>query len=264
MNRWTRTAAATALMAGWLSGIGCAGFGGEKSAEADPVARGVAPDGSCPTGGCSTCPGGGCGEGTDRVGATHRLNNLYDPCWPSRYAYVARQEVLAPFAMQVNNAEIIEQTVWNYHFKPDTDELNNAGLEKLDYLTRRRPYPNAKVYLQTARDISYDAAKPDKFVNDRLALDEKRAQAVRRYLAAQTASRPVNFEVTVTDPVDPGMTSVGPANAVRTLYSRQYQSAITGMSGGQQGGAGGGGGGGGGQGGMVAPGGGGAPAAGAR
>jgi hypothetical protein len=230
MNRWMRTAAAAAMMAGGVGGIGCTGTGAGKSATADPVARGAAPDG-----GCSTCPGGGCDagghfggkHGTDRIGPDDRLANLYDPCWPDRYAYMARQEVLAPFAIQVHNAEILEQTIWNYHFVAESDALTAAGLERLDYLARRRPSPDPQLYLQTARDVNYDPAKPDKFVSDRLQLNEKRAQAIQRYLAAQTASRPMNFVVTVNDAVDPSISAVGPANAVRGLTA-QYRSGISG------------------------------------
>ena len=226
MNRWIRTAAAAVLVT--------AGSGTAK----DPVARGAAPDcgqacghAGCGSAGCKLagagCAGGGCNGDTC-------LGNLYDACWPQRYSYTARQEVLAPFAIQVRNAEIIEQTMWNRHFVPNTDVLNAAGLERLNYLSRRRPSPDARLFLQTARDpeLAYDPTDPDKLVNDRLKLNQKRADAIRRYMAAETAARPVNFEVTVIDPVDPAVRSIGPTNAVRGIMTN-YTSSLSGAASGQ-------------------------------
>src|SRR5262245_50118696 len=73
-----------------------------------------------------------------------------DPCWPERYNYMARQEVYAASAPQIRNGHVLDQTVWNWHFKPGTDELHPAGMEKLDYIIRRRPQADCHVYVQTA------------------------------------------------------------------------------------------------------------------
>lgn len=125
-----------------------------------------------------------------------------DPCYPERYTYTARAEVTAAFAPQVQNGHILDQTVWNYHFEPGKDELNNGGRDHLDGLSRRRPHPDARVYLATSRDIAYDPLNPDKFVENRRELDEKRAAAIQKYLNAQTAGRPMQFEVVVHDPTE--------------------------------------------------------------
>jgi hypothetical protein len=130
--------------------------------------------------------------------------NLVDPCWPERYTYAARHNLNEAFATQAYNGHVLDQTVWNYHFEPGKDVLTPGGLEHLAYLARRRPAPDAVVYLQTAQDIPYDQAAPDRFVEQRNTLDQRRAEVIRKYLLAQTANRPVDFQVVVHDPAEPG------------------------------------------------------------
>jgi hypothetical protein len=131
-----------------------------------------------------------------------------DPCYPERYDLMARQEVNSAFAAQVNNGHVLDQTVWNYHFEPGTDKLTPGGEYKLTILARRRPHPDCKVYLQTAQDIEYNAAAPDVFVNRRTDLDARRVQVILRYLQAQTAARPVAWDVAVHDPGEVGLPAV--------------------------------------------------------
>ena len=71
------------------------------------------------------------------------------------------------FAPQVNNGQVLDQTIWNYHFEPGTDRLTAGGLEHLAYIARRRPHPDTAVYLQTAQDVAYDPASPDKLAETR-------------------------------------------------------------------------------------------------
>lgn len=173
----------------------------------------------------------GC-HSTDSGGAS--LDNRYagyvDPCWPERYNYAARAEVLSPFAIHAANGEIIDSTLWTYHFDAGTDKLNPAGMERLDYLTRKRPAPPARLYLQTARDLAYDAANPDKMVAARDDLNVRRAEAIKRYLTASTAGRNLApFEVTVIDPADISFRAEGPASAVRGWPGR-FVSGIGGVN----------------------------------
>jgi hypothetical protein len=142
---------------------------------------------------------------------------------------VARAEVLSPFAIHVANGEIIDSTMFTYHFDAGTDKLSPAGLERLDYLARKRPAPPVRLYLQTARDLAYDPAVPDKMVAARDDLNLRRAEAIKRYLAASTAGRGLNFEVTVIDPADTSFKAEGPANAVRGWPSR-FASGIGGVN----------------------------------
>src|SRR5205814_2111672 len=107
-----------------------------------------------------------------------RLCDLYDNCWPTRYNYQAAEAVNGNFAAQVSNGHVLDQTVWTYHFKAGTAELTRGGQEYLAYLARRRPAPDTHLYLQTAQDVFFDPANPDKLAVDRGKLNADRQQAV--------------------------------------------------------------------------------------
>src|SRR5262249_22150260 len=150
----------------------------------------------------------------DGSGNRDRHGPLWDRCWPERYNYTARQEVSAAFAPQVQNGHILDQTMWNWYFDKGEAKLNPAGMAQLDYIVRRRPAPDPNLFLATARDIDYDPDNPDKLGETRRDLDSRRAEAVKRYLAAQTAGRPMTFEVMVHDPAEVGL----PAEYIRGTY----------------------------------------------
>ena len=180
------------------------------------------------------------------------LGDCVDPCYPERYNYKARNEVIAAFAPQVQNGHILDQTLYNVAFVVGTDELTNIGRDQLDTLLRRRPYPDPRIFLATARDVPYDAANPGAFVETRRNLDNARAAAIQKYIGAETAGRPMQFEVVVHDPMPVGE-HADPANKSIRLNQQAFtgslyggQSATTASSTGASGGSGGGGGGGGG------------------
>jgi hypothetical protein len=199
-----------------------------------------------------------------------------DPVYPQRYDYMARNEVLEPLLNQQHNGHILDQTVWNYFFETDlkgqpTDKLNAYGLEHLTYLTRRRPNPDPKVYLQTSHDLAYNPAEPPEAnAQARAELDAKRMQAVHKFLTARTAGRHLGYDfvIAIHDPAEVGIsaTAIGGntpplqvQGAVPRLYSN-FQGILPANAGGGFGtpGAGGGmGGGGGGAGGGTGTGGGG-------
>src|SRR5438477_7172793 len=93
------------------------------------------------------------------------LGDCVDPCWPERYNYKARQEVVSAFAPQVQNGHILDQTLYNSAFEAGTDKLTEGGREQLDVIVRRRPLPDPRVFLATARDVGFDAANPDRLVD---------------------------------------------------------------------------------------------------
>src|SRR5205823_7115379 len=111
-------------------------------------------------------------------GDGYRYRSWVDPCWPERYNAVARQEVVAPFAAQVNNGHILDQTIWNWYFETGTDKLNTAGMAKLDALARERPAPDPRLYLQAARDVAPTPANMDKLGALRDDLTAQRAVSV--------------------------------------------------------------------------------------
>src|SRR3954452_2960134 len=137
---------------------------------------------------------GGAGLATGTAGC-YEYRDLVDPCYPERYEYVSRNELHEVMAPQVQNGHVLDQTVWNYHFEAGSDKLTAGGLDHLAYLARRRPHPDCMVYLQTAQDVVYDPAAPEKLPEVRQELDAKRIAAVQRFLNAQAAGRGVAFQV---------------------------------------------------------------------
>ncbi len=145
--------------------------------------------------------------------------DLVDPCWPERYAYEARHEVNGTSEPQIANGHVLDQTVWNWMFEPGSDRLTWGGQDHLAYLIRRRPFPDCQVFLQTAQDLTYDPNAPEKFAQGRSDLDAKRIVAVQKYMTAAAAGRHVDFQVTVIDPSDPGISAI-PANvAISKMYA---------------------------------------------
>jgi hypothetical protein len=166
------------------------------------------------------------GNGLLGLTGCETYRELVDPCYPERYAFQARQSVQSILAAQTNNGHVLDQTVWNYHFESGTDKLTPAGQQHLTYLARRRPAPDPKVYLQTAHDVSYDPANPDKFANDRTDMDNKRILAVQRYLNAQTAGRPTTFDIAVHDPSPVGLAATPVGNTIQRHYGN-FQGAMS-------------------------------------
>jgi hypothetical protein len=158
-------------------------------------------------------------------------DDFVDPCWPERYGYLARQEVREPAAVQEHNGHVLEQTVWNYMFEPGSDRLTLGGQDRLDYLVRRRPCPDPQVFLQTAHDLAYEPAIPEKYAQLRDELNNRRIAAIQKYLSAATESR-VAFHVEVHDPGDPSISAI-PANvAVRTMWIAPQGTLVGGSVGG--------------------------------
>jgi hypothetical protein len=159
----------------------------------------------------------------------YEYRDLVDPCYPERYEYAARKEVVGAYGPQINNGHVLDQTVWSYDFEPTTDKLTPGGREHLAYLARRRPQPDAVVYIQTAVDgvdVGYDPAAPDKMADGRQDLDAKRIVAVQKFLTAQTAGRHVDFQVLVHDPAEDGMSAIPAAIAVGKAYTTRPQGGL--------------------------------------
>ncbi len=154
------------------------------------------------------------GDGAAGGGAVYR--QFVDPCWPERYNAAARNEVLAPFAVQVSNGNVLNQTLWNWYFEPGTDKLTGAGRAKLDSITQTRPAPDTRLYLQAARDVAVTPENIDKVGATRDDLTSKRAAAIQRYMATQPViGTPVAYEIHVHDAVPPGIAAEFAASAYR-------------------------------------------------
>jgi hypothetical protein len=134
-----------------------------------------------------------------------RYRNAVDPCWPERYNFTARKAVVDAFAPQVQNGQILDQTAWNSFFVAGTDELSGLGRAKINEWIRRRPQPDPHIFVQTAHDLPIDPSNPEAFAVARQQLDQKRVQAIQRYIASQTLGRPMQFEYAVHDPTPVGI-----------------------------------------------------------
>jgi len=165
-----------------------------------------------------------------------RYRDLVDPCYPERYEFAARREVVEAITPQVHNGHVLDQTVWNSMFEYDeerhvgTDRLTAAGMEHLAYLARRRPCPDPNIYLQTAQDVGYDPAVPEAFVQNRATLDALRIAAVQKFLGAYTAGRNLSFNVCLHDPAEVGMSAVTMRASVLAMQSLARLSAGGGLS----------------------------------
>jgi hypothetical protein len=164
--------------------------------------------------------------------------DFVDPCYPERYESMARHEVYAASGPQVANGHVLDQTIWNNFFEEGTDKLLPGGLEHLAYIARRRPRPDCTVYLETAKDIAYDPAHPEKYSEARAELDTKRTVAVQKFLEAETSGRGVGFEVVVHNPGDPSISSIPAAASVLKMYGGAQGVLLSAGGGGAAGGAG--------------------------
>jgi hypothetical protein len=126
------------------------------------------------------------------AGCDH-YRDLVDPCYPERYNSMARHSTRDMLNVQADKGHILEQTVWNWHFETDpktlapSERLNGAGMAVLSRISRTLPAPDFQLYVQNAQDIPYvEGVAPEKLVKSRNDLNERRAQAIQRFMATQT------------------------------------------------------------------------------
>lgn len=78
--------------------------------------------------------------------------DVVDPYYPKRYNVDARNSVRASLAPQVSNGNVLDQTVWDFHFETGKPELNAMGKDHLKRLARRRPAAQEVIFLQVAQN----------------------------------------------------------------------------------------------------------------
>jgi hypothetical protein len=162
----------------------------------------------------------------------YAYRDIVDPCYPERYWASSHALVYEAMAPQVHNGHVLDQTVWNWHFEPGTDRLTAGGLEHLAYIARRRPHPDMCVYLQTAQDVVYDPAVPERMQVARQELDMKRKVAIERFLIAQTGGKGVDFQVMIHDPSDPSLNAIPASAAVQQMFTTRFRGGLPGGGGG--------------------------------
>jgi len=145
---------------------------------------------------------------------------IVDPCWPERYDYMARTTVNEADNAQAYNGHVLDQTVWNYDFEHDaktgapTAVLNPAGIERLKYISRRRPIADCHIYLATAQDLPDLADLPPKRIQElRDDLNARRIVAIQKFLLAQTNGQDA-YTIDVHDPAEVGVAALQEAGSL--------------------------------------------------
>lgn len=111
-----------------------------------------------------------------------------DHCWPEQYAREAARRVNAPLGAQMVAGHRLESTIWEHYWAKSDDEnaepkLNEAGMSRLRYLARKRPYVIPQLELQTSFDPM---------------IDEKRSQVLTAY-AESVSTQPIPWSVVLTN-----------------------------------------------------------------
>lgn len=169
--------------------------------------------------------------------------DLVDPCYPWRYNWQAQNEVCEPFAIQVNNGHVLDQTIWNSDFEQGTARLTPGGMDRLRTLIRRRPHPDPILYLATAggspEDLPYNQdTPPEAFAQVREKLNQARIESIQRFLAAQTVGRNLVFQVYVHDPAQPYVAATSMQRSVTGMQAG-FSGSLRGGGGGAPAGGGG-------------------------
>jgi hypothetical protein len=121
--------------------------------------------------------------------------DVIDPYYPKRYNVDARNSVRTALAPQVSNGNVLDQTVWDFHFESGKPELNAMGKDHLKRLSRRRPAAQEVIFLQVAQN-------PDEKVNNK-ELNMARTENIKAYMTkiSQDKVHP-EFQVVLHDPAE--------------------------------------------------------------
>jgi hypothetical protein len=71
-------------------------------------------------------------------------------CWPEPFVAPDRATVRAPFVKQVANGWRRENMLGQYHFDPDSGQLNEAGRNKVRWILTGGPQQHRIIYVHTA------------------------------------------------------------------------------------------------------------------
>lgn len=143
--------------------------------------------------------------------------DVIDPYYPKRYNVDARNSVRTALAPQVSNGNVLDQTVWDFHFETGKPELNAMGKDHLKRLARRRPVAQEVIFLQVAQN-------PDEKVNNK-ELNMARSENIKAYMTkiSQDKVHP-EFQVVLHDPAEVSGSGI---EAARIINGKQ--SGVTGV-----------------------------------
>lgn len=160
-----------------------------KGCPSSACASGACESSDYASGGCPSCKKQGFMENIKEKCRNFDKEQLHpDHCWPEQYTREAQRRVYRPLGQQMLNGQRLEATLWDHYFQPaeEADDietrstLSNAGMARLQYLARKRPYPVPTIQLQSS------------FNNE---LDAKRIEVVQEYLGTVSMGNGAAFTV---------------------------------------------------------------------
>jgi len=156
--------------------------------------------------------------------------DVVDPYYPKRYRVEARNSVRASLAPQVSNGNVLDQTVWDFHFETGKPELNAMGKDHLKRLARRRPVAQEVIFLQVAQN-------PDENANNK-ELNKARSENIKTYMTkiSQDKVHP-EFQVVLHDPAEVSGSGVESARIIGGKQSGVSGVFTNGQSGSSSGGS---------------------------
>lgn len=156
--------------------------------------------------------------------------DVVDPYYPKRYNVDARNSVRASLAPQVSNGNVLDQTVWDFHFETGKPELNAMGKDHLKRLARRRPAAQEVIFLQVAQN-------PDENANNK-ELNKARSENIKAYMTkiSQDKVHP-EFQVVLHDPAEVSGSGIEAARIINGKQSGVSGVFTNGQSGSSSGGS---------------------------
>ena len=156
--------------------------------------------------------------------------DVIDPYYPKRYNVDARNSVRTALAPQVSNGNVLDQTVWDFHFETGKPELNAMGKDHLKRLARRRPAAQEVIFLQVAQN-------PDENANNK-ELNKARSENIKAYMTkiSQDKVHP-EFQVVLHDPAEVSGSGIEAARIINGKQSGVTGVFINGQSGSSSGGS---------------------------
>ena len=156
--------------------------------------------------------------------------DVVDPYYPKRYNVDARNSVRAALAPQVSNGNVLDQTVWDFHFETGKPELNAMGKDHLKRLARRRPVAQEVIFLQVAQN-------PDENANNK-ELNKARSENIKTYMTkiSQDKVHP-EFQVVLHDPAEVSGSGIEAARIIGGKQSGVSGVFTNGQSGSSSGGS---------------------------
>lgn len=102
---------------------------------------------------------------------------------PDDFTQAARYSLSHGLEMQAVNGEMLDHTLWNYHFEEDSEELRPSGRAFLDRFARNSSVTCSGYYLQSAHDIEFEPNEPETYFRRRDELNALRQKSAADYLA---------------------------------------------------------------------------------